>query len=850
MVLRLANLRKNTAETQAKLETIEKERKNFQTLFNKKNEECELLYADLKKLRNNPKADEATKQLNKENDSFRKENQLLTAKVDNLFKENNKLKQELSISENKFKGLNSTLAFVEKERKELKVQIKNTEEQLAKQTKDALELRNKMAELEKTAHKSSSELKAFAEKYKELQGRIDSKDTLALKNFSFVKKNKDLQDELTALSKKSAETEKKLSAITESKTKLEKTLGELSLKNKKTLDEHAKLKTNHDNLKLELENLNKEKTALLNVREHNKRLFAETKSSKSQLETIKKEISKTQEALQKKDKAVSELIAEVGKYRELNKTQADKIIKLENQLKEQKVQNKKVAGTAQPKTSAPPKKLPKNSIQVASNGDSGMPLESQRETKDKEKKNKYPVEKNDKTAAPGDEKLGLKNTISGRDKKVDQDTIKFLLQSGKKSETKKDLEAAIWHYRKASQMDPENFEAQKCLGAAYLAKGDSENAVISLEKAKDLKDDDVEALLLLGKAYMASGKNRSALSALNKAALLDKKNPEAQRCLGILCKNIGRHKFAEEKLRKALEFDPKSPETTIELAKLLAFSFKGKEIEAVELYEKALELGAKPDPALDKLYENPQVKNRKKIKKEKIDAKKTSTQKKNELKKKKPLPEIKAKKEVSKTDGKKKITKAVQENLDDQTLEFLINSASESEKNKNFEKADWFYNKAAKVSPNSPLPFKKQAEMYTRLKNEYKAMIAYEKSKQIFNGDTEVLIPLASIYIKQGKYQEAINILNTAAILDPKNPTTYRKLGEVCRNLQKREQAERSLLKSFELDPKSKETALLLTKLYTYTYKNRLEDGKKWYNTAKELGATPDESLEAFYRKK
>jgi tetratricopeptide (TPR) repeat protein len=140
--------------------------------------------------------------------------------------------------------------------------------------------------------------------------------------------------------------------------------------------------------------------------------------------------------------------------------------------------------------------------------------------------------------------------------------------------------------------------------------------------------------------------------------------------------------------------------------------------------------------------------------------------------------------------------------------------------------------------------------MYSRLKNEYKAMKAYESSNEIFNGDTEVLLPLSEIYIKQGKYGEALNLLNIAAVIDQKNPRIYRNQGEVFRNLKKRDLSEKALLKSFKLDPKSVETALLLTKLYTYNYKDRLNDGKKWYNKAKALGAKPDDNLEAFYREK
>jgi hypothetical protein len=65
--------------------------------------------------------------------------------------------------------------------------------------------------------------------------------------------------------------------------------------------------------------------------------------------------------------------------------------------------------------------------------------------------------------------------------------------------------------------------------------------------------------------------------------------------------------------------------------------------------------------------------------------------------------------------------------------------------------------------------------------------------------------------------------------------------------IKKKKLAEKAFLKSFKLAPDSALTAMLLAELYTFTFKTKLNEGKKWYEKALELGAKRSERLDAFY---
>ncbi|MFA7186496.1 MAG: hypothetical protein WC082_16460, partial [Victivallales bacterium] len=79
------------------------------------------------------------------------------------------------------------------------------------------------------------------------------------------------------------------------------------------------------------------------------------------------------------------------------------------------------------------------------------------------------------------------------------------------------------------------------------------------------------------------------------------------------------------------------------------------------------------------------------------------------------------------------------------------------------------------------------------------------------------------------------------------NAAIQRYQGLICLRLGNKNAAEQMLLKAFKTDSKNADIALDIARLYTLTFKTRLNDGAKWYKTAKILGAAPDKVLEGFF---
>ncbi len=825
--LRLAGVGKNVSQAKTDVATLTKEKTEVRQAFLEKSEECEKLQIKLSNVMKNASPDGISKQLNEENGTLRKNLELLQAKYENIQKENRRLTKAFGAASAEKEKISSTLAVVEKERQSLANEQKIQAEDMEQKNIQIAELEKKNAQLENNLPKISGELNAFAMKYKKLQDQIDSKDSLTLKNFSFVKKNKELKAKLEELEKKLQDSE---------------------FAQKKLADTHSQLAQKHNEL---TENSKKKHEELSTKLAEKLKKIVETENSQKALQTQMDKLSKKHELLAKelekaknnttlkqelanKEKAISELIDESKKRRQALKEQASTIADLKEKL------NQELQANAENK-----KKLATQALPVKSQAKAEKETAPPRAADEKEKI------KSDSVASLSNKKLGLDNKKIG--KKPSRDTISFLMESGKNSESKNDQEAALWHYRKAVQLQPEEYEPHKRIGLILSKKGEIEKAAEALKKAHELKDDDIETLLQLGNIYITQGKNRSALALLNRAALLDKKNATVQRYLGVLCHNIGREGFAEKKFKKAIEFAPDSPEAPLELAKLLAKSFKGRQKEALKWYTKALENGAEPDAELDKLLNDgkkmprPQKTNKPELSKETITA-----QKKNEKPVVKKTTETPKTAESTKTEAKEpeRISDKAKAKLNNDTMSFLLETAKKAENKNDFKDAIWHCLKASEIQPNNPRPYKELGLLFLKQKNEYKAGIQLKKAHKLDEFDTGVTIPLGRILINQGKYKEALKLLNQAAAMEPKNPNALRMLGYICRNLNRKKQAETSLLKSFKHDPKSAETAMLLANLYTHTFKDRLKDGRKWYIKAKELGAKPDNTLEVFYRDK
>lgn len=153
---------------------------------------------------------------------------------------------------------------------------------------------------------------------------------------------------------------------------------------------------------------------------------------------------------------------------------------------------------------------------------------------------------------------------------------------------------ALWAFRQALEHDPRNETAHYNAGLLYMQKGDFRKAVAHLEQARLLQLHDPAILFNLSKAYFLAGNLSSAVSLLQD---LDRQPgssrlPEVQDLLGTVLTRSGQIDQAITHLAKAAELDPTSATNHYKLA--LAWQKKGNLDEALREIQTAITLGKPP----------------------------------------------------------------------------------------------------------------------------------------------------------------------------------------------------------------------------------------------------------------
>jgi Flp pilus assembly protein TadD len=166
---------------------------------------------------------------------------------------------------------------------------------------------------------------------------------------------------------------------------------------------------------------------------------------------------------------------------------------------------------------------------------------------------------------------------------------------------KGDLGTARLGFEKALTLAPDNPAIMVNLGLIAYREHKFPEAEERLKKIVRHDPDTALAWLLLGIVYYDQEKLDYALAALAQAVLLAPKDARAHHYLGVTIGRKGWYSGAEEEMRKAIELQPGYAEAHFNLAVF----YLQRTPPAVELarrhYQKALDLGAAPDPEVAKL---------------------------------------------------------------------------------------------------------------------------------------------------------------------------------------------------------------------------------------------------------
>jgi Flp pilus assembly protein TadD len=169
-------------------------------------------------------------------------------------------------------------------------------------------------------------------------------------------------------------------------------------------------------------------------------------------------------------------------------------------------------------------------------------------------------------------------------------------QAGVEALAKNKFTDAETAFLKLLKLAPDNPNALVNLGLVEFRLGRAEESQKYLQRAVRVQPGSAFAWMMLGVNYMNAGDTEGATAALAQAVYLGPKSPQAHNYYAVALARRGWYDAAEDELRKVITLAPNFAEAHFNLA-LIYFQQNPPAVElARRHYQKALELGAEPDP--------------------------------------------------------------------------------------------------------------------------------------------------------------------------------------------------------------------------------------------------------------
>lgn len=150
------------------------------------------------------------------------------------------------------------------------------------------------------------------------------------------------------------------------------------------------------------------------------------------------------------------------------------------------------------------------------------------------------------------------------------------------------LEDAIFHYRKAVELDPKDSQSWMNMGGAFVFRGKFADAESAFLKALAINPRDVKSLNGLGAALYRMGREQDGVDKINEAMRLGPDIPDPLVNLGVFAFEKGRNEEALSWYEKARELGAESAELFSNIG--AALSRLGRLDDAIEMYNKAVEI--------------------------------------------------------------------------------------------------------------------------------------------------------------------------------------------------------------------------------------------------------------------
>lgn len=158
----------------------------------------------------------------------------------------------------------------------------------------------------------------------------------------------------------------------------------------------------------------------------------------------------------------------------------------------------------------------------------------------------------------------------------------------------KDWDEAEGYLKKAISIDETMGAAHYELGILYNRKSDTPNAEAELAKAVELNPNEARFWYAYGEIFRLQDRSEDAMNAYRKAVALDPPHPKAAAKLSMLLIDEKDYDGAEKVLTVAIRKDGKNATNYLNLG--MVYAAKRKSSQAIEMFQKFLELAPPADP--------------------------------------------------------------------------------------------------------------------------------------------------------------------------------------------------------------------------------------------------------------
>ena len=158
-------------------------------------------------------------------------------------------------------------------------------------------------------------------------------------------------------------------------------------------------------------------------------------------------------------------------------------------------------------------------------------------------------------------------------------------------------------FQEALKISPDDYFALSNIGVVEFQLGKMTEAEEFLKRAATKATDSSFALTTLGIVHYRQQRLDDAEKVLKKAVAINQQDFTAHNYLGIVLAASGKGKAGEEEIMKAIEINPQYADAHFNLAVIYATGKPPAKMMAKKHYAKAIELGAPPDPSLERLVQ-------------------------------------------------------------------------------------------------------------------------------------------------------------------------------------------------------------------------------------------------------